>query len=351
MLAVVALCQAAVVFLVGILRGLSPLDVFVNGFVTIMIGNVPQGLPTTLTACLTIVAERMGERNVFVKKLDVIETLGSCTLICTDKTGTLTKNLMTVAHTWWNGCKLSGEDFFEWCKTEQKLAGPAYLSHLLILMSAGALNSRVLLEQKAADSEPSPSGDASELGLYRFFGQTVAFRLGEDIETYRRNNVKLFEIPFNSEVKWQLSIHRMFDTSFNTISNSSQETIILKGAPDVVLKKCTHYLVFKPTKQPANSESPNQLANLVPFLSEIDSIFESDFMRAYEELGGDGERVIGYAMKSMPRALSVELSEDSHYTERLKENITNFTADHSKVWLYYSLNGEEIIRFTCSFLM
>ena len=51
----------------------------------IMIGNVPQGLPTTVTACLFIVAERMGKHNVFVKKLDIIETLGSCTLICTGK--------------------------------------------------------------------------------------------------------------------------------------------------------------------------------------------------------------------------------------------------------------------------
>lgn len=65
-----------------------------------MIGNVPQGLPTTVTACLFIVAERMGSKNVFVKKLDIIESLGSCTVICTDKTGTLTKNEMTVENTW-----------------------------------------------------------------------------------------------------------------------------------------------------------------------------------------------------------------------------------------------------------
>lgn len=71
----------------------------------IMIGNVPQGLPTTVTACLFIVAERMGKHNVFVKKLDIIETLGSCTLICTDKTGTLTQNLMSVANTWYMGSK------------------------------------------------------------------------------------------------------------------------------------------------------------------------------------------------------------------------------------------------------
>jgi len=56
-------------------------------------GNVPQGLPSTVTACLFIIAERMSKQNVLVKKLDTIETLGSCTLICTDKTGTLTLTL------------------------------------------------------------------------------------------------------------------------------------------------------------------------------------------------------------------------------------------------------------------
>lgn len=72
-----------------------------------MVANVPQGLPSTITAALFIVADRMGAQNVFVKKLDVIETLGSCSMICTDKTGTLTQNLMSVAHLWVHGRKLT----------------------------------------------------------------------------------------------------------------------------------------------------------------------------------------------------------------------------------------------------
>ena len=64
---------------------------------------MPCGLPSTVTACLFIVAKRMGAQKVFVKKLDVIETLGSCSLICTDKTGTLTENRMTVSHIWLMG--------------------------------------------------------------------------------------------------------------------------------------------------------------------------------------------------------------------------------------------------------
>jgi sodium/potassium-transporting ATPase subunit alpha len=82
-----AMAQAVLIFIVGAIRGLNLLEVFVQGFIVIMVGNVPQGLPATVTASLFIVAERMGAHNVFVKKLDIIETLGSCTLICTDKTG------------------------------------------------------------------------------------------------------------------------------------------------------------------------------------------------------------------------------------------------------------------------
>ena len=65
-----------------------------------IIANLPCGLPATVTACLLIVAERMRGQNVFVKKLDSIETLGACSLICTDKTGTLTRNIMSVSHVW-----------------------------------------------------------------------------------------------------------------------------------------------------------------------------------------------------------------------------------------------------------
>jgi P-type E1-E2 ATPase len=73
----------------GPLKGLDPFDISVYGLVVIMIGNVPQVLPSTVTACLFVVVDQLGEHNVFVKKLNIIETLGSCTLICTDKTGTL----------------------------------------------------------------------------------------------------------------------------------------------------------------------------------------------------------------------------------------------------------------------
>lgn len=100
LLTLISLLQAIVIFVVGVLRGISPLDAFIQGFIVIFVANVPQGLPSTITTALYIVAQRMSEKNVLVKKLDIIETLGSCSVICTDKTGTLTLNKMTIVHFW-----------------------------------------------------------------------------------------------------------------------------------------------------------------------------------------------------------------------------------------------------------
>lgn len=61
---------------------------------------MPEGLPATVTSCLTVCAQRLASRNVFIKKLDSVETLGSCTVVASDKTGTLTQNKMTVSHLW-----------------------------------------------------------------------------------------------------------------------------------------------------------------------------------------------------------------------------------------------------------
>lgn len=222
------------------------MDVFINGFVTIMIGNVPQGLPTTVTACLSIVAERMGRQNVFVKKLDVIETLGSCTLICTDKTGTLTMNLMSVANTWAAGFDLPGPDFHETVAREpqQPQVDPTFSGHFWLLLVA-TLNSRVVLA-----------------------------------------NPKLHEIPFNSAFKWQMSIHAL-------AAQGGKQVLLIKGAPDVLLDKCSSRFVAAD-----GSIQPK------------DSRFDELYTEAYERFGGQGERVLGFAMRPMERTLEEELALD-----------------------------------------
>jgi P-type E1-E2 ATPase len=96
----------------------------------------------------------MGEKNVFVKKLDIIETLGSCSLICTDKTGTLTMNKMTVNNMWYPSKELSHEEF----AIESEAAGNIQLHALKDIAS---LNSRVMLERKDPESPLVPNGDAT----------------------------------------------------------------------------------------------------------------------------------------------------------------------------------------------
>jgi P-type E1-E2 ATPase len=92
--AIFAACQAVLVITVGLARGLDPITVLVSGAVVVAVGNIPQGLPSTVTASLLIVAQQMGKQSVLVKRLDAVETLGACTVVCTDKVRS--KNKSTV---------------------------------------------------------------------------------------------------------------------------------------------------------------------------------------------------------------------------------------------------------------
>jgi magnesium-transporting ATPase (P-type) len=78
------------------------INALVNGFIVVLVANVPEGLPATVTSCLSITAKRMAQRNVLVKRTNIIESLGSATVIASDKTGTLTQNRMTVENLWYN---------------------------------------------------------------------------------------------------------------------------------------------------------------------------------------------------------------------------------------------------------
>ena len=100
-IAVMAIISAFVLFGIGMGRHRPPIFSFVNGFIVVVVANVPEGLPATVTSCLSITAKRMAARNVLVKRTNIIESLGSATVIASDKTGTLTQNRMTVENLWY----------------------------------------------------------------------------------------------------------------------------------------------------------------------------------------------------------------------------------------------------------
>jgi sodium/potassium-transporting ATPase subunit alpha len=289
-LAIFAFIQGILVLIVGIARGLDPLNTFISGFIVIILSNVPEGLPSTVTALLYIIADRMSKHNVFVKKLDIIETLGSCSLICTDKTGTLTMNKMTVANMWYPNKELTSDEF------NVQGSEPEHSNvQLHALKDVAALNSRVQLERKTPESDLVPNGDATEIGLYNFFNRFIEEKMGSNLESYREANFKVFEVPFNSSNKWQMSVHK--------IPGTQKEVLFLKGAPDVLLGKCSYYL--------------NEEGREVP----VDQNFMDLYTKTYEEFGGRGERVLGFARKLLPLTLEEEERRSPNFKEELKDRL------------------------------
>lgn len=99
---VLAFTMGIILFVIGVARRMNPLGAFVNGFILVVVANVPEGLPATVTSLLTLTALRLRDRNVLIKRTDIIENLGVATIIASDKTGTLTQNRMSVGNVWAN---------------------------------------------------------------------------------------------------------------------------------------------------------------------------------------------------------------------------------------------------------
>jgi len=243
--------------------------VFVIG---IIVANVPEGLLATVTVALTLTAKRMHAKNVLVKNLESVETLGSTTTICSDKTGTLTQNRMTVAHLWFNG---------EIHTTDTSVSKGSYSKDSPTFRAfhrCGVLCNRAVFSgQPPNPSDPVQSileaaaiGDASESAIIKFVQQI------RSIDDMRAANEKLFEIPFNSTNKYQLSIHKKED--------GSGLVLVIKGAPERVIARCSHIL----------TDSGPQA---------YDDTWAKHYQEAYDELGGKGERVLGFAQYELDPAV------------------------------------------------
>ncbi|XP_059140983.1 sodium/potassium-transporting ATPase subunit alpha-like [Physella acuta] len=242
----------AVVFLIGII-----------------VANVPEGLLATVTVCLTLTAKRMAKKNCLVKNLEAVETLGSTSTICSDKTGTLTQNRMTVAHMWFDNV------IHEADTSEDQSVGNKFmdLPGWLPIARCAMLCSRA---QFVGGQENVPilrrecTGDASEAALLKCTELVIG-----NVAQYQKNNPKLVEIPFNSSNKFQVSIHKTDNP------NDDQLLLVMKGAPERILERCSSYLMHGVE----NTINPE-------FLDEFD--------KAYLDLGGRGERVLGFAELQLP---------------------------------------------------
>ncbi|PKN89857.1 MAG: ATPase, partial [Chloroflexi bacterium HGW-Chloroflexi-7] len=240
------LVVCAIVFGVGILEGGNPLELFMIA-VSLAIAAVPEGLPAIVTISLALGMQEMIKRHALIRRLSSVETLGSTTIICSDKTGTLTQNEMTVTRIWVDGqfVEVTGQGYTpqgEFKVDNQTISldkYPAVKSALWV----GALNNDAILEEtksEGSDAEYRMIGDPTEGSIL-----VAAYKAGAGTKELNNAYPRMNEIPFDSERKRMITIHtignpRLEDISpFVDATYKNMQVIAVKGAPDVVLKLCS----------------------------------------------------------------------------------------------------------------
>lgn len=197
--------------------------------VGIIVANVPEGLLPTLTLALAMGTQRMAKRHALIKKLSSVETLGSTTVICTDKTGTLTTNEMTVRNIWVSGERISvgGAGYTpegEFTKSGEKLNDDERRACEFLLKAASLCNNAKLIPPSEEQGRWGILGDPTEAALL-----VAAKKIGIDFDELIKNEKRIYEIPFDSKRKRMSTIH----------SDGERAIAYVKGAPLEVLSLCS----------------------------------------------------------------------------------------------------------------
>ena len=251
-----ALAICGLVFALGWVRGNDPLEMFLVA-VSLAIAAVPEGLPAVVTISLALGMREMIDRNALIRRLSSVETLGSATVIGSDKTGTLTQNEMTVTHISIDGKDIAitgggyrpEGDFLVDGNPIELAQHPAARTALWI----GSMNNDAKLvkdgDPDKGQSEYRMIGDPTEGSII-----VAAAKAGLDFQDLEQAYPRVQEIPFDSERKRMTTIHKVLDPDDEDFSPFHDDTeyadwyvVAVKGAPDVVLDLCTSYEQFDDT--------------------------------------------------------------------------------------------------------
>lgn len=261
-LTVAILLVGAVLSGIALLRGYPVADAILAS-ITLAVAAIPEGIPAIITIALAIGVRRMANRKSVIRHLPAVETLGSTTVICSDKTGTITKNEMTVRDVWTlhNEGNLTGTGYDPAGKLiVNKYSGSDVPEDLQELFVAGILCNDAYLQN--INEKWIIDGDPTEGALL-----TSAMKAGLQFDNIRRSWPRSGSIPFESEHKFMATIH----------AQTSENIIFLKGAPEIVIGRC-------------NLSSRNKEAVL----------------EAVSHFAQDGKRVLAFAKKGIDGTASVD---------------------------------------------
>ena len=256
-LGIAALVICVIIFIVGIAYGKEPIHMFMTA-VSLAVAAIPEGLAAVSTIVLAIGVQRMVKKNAIVKKLPAVETLGSASVICSDKTGTLTQNKMTVEKVFYNDHLISVRDNIA---IDKELETLIYISMLCNDTKVGSNNEL--------------TGDPTETALI-----DMGMKLNVDIEKIFSFD-RLAELPFDSKRKLMSTVHEI----------NGKYVVFTKGAIDELLKRCNNYVI--------NGEIKGDLENYIGTISKTN-----------EELAKNALRVLGFAYKELDKLPTNEEMKD-----------------------------------------
>ena len=268
-LVVVVLVLCAVVVLLGWLRGATDFGHMLEVGITLAIAAVPEGLPAVTTMTLALGVRRMARRHVLVRRLPVVETLGSTTVICTDKTGTLTKNEMTVRAFVLDARKIevtgTGYEPKGTFQIGDKPVDPRSDEHLALALRIGTLCNDAKVER--TDGRETVLGDPTEAALV-----IAAEKAGMHRDALSTEFPRLSEVPFDSTSKRMVTVHR---------TPQGRTIAYVKGSPGTLLQASTAQV---------------RATGVAPLTPDDRRVWEE----ANQGLAGTALRVLGIAYRELP---------------------------------------------------